>query len=202
MKDLKALGKYYHEFTPIERLNLYLKAYVRKDYAESDKLVDTCAKYKYILRDLDFTHKYDRLISIALLFMIQFQDVKNRLDSSECLTALFYEKIRVYDWIIGLLEQDLSKQEITAKIRHKLTQVEQKLPCATSLAEQKLVALKTEIEAYKGFCSEVGLDVDTAFKWLDNTVALDAPIIESLNNIAPDDTKLTERKQQYRDAWI
>lgn len=201
MKSYDNLTKNYDQFTPLERLNLFLKAQVRKDQAESDKLIETCPRLQYIQRDLRFTHKFDRLISIALLFMIEFQCVKNKLELSEYLTALFYEKIRIYDWIIGLLEQDLSKQEIINKIQHKLTQLEQQIPNAENIRDQKLIALKTEIEAYKQFCREVGLDVDTAFQWLDNTVVLDAPIIENLNNIAPDDARLTERKQQYKEAW-
>ena len=81
----------------MERLNLYLKARTREDYEESDKLIETCQRFQYVQRDLKFTHKFDRLLTIALLFMIEFQAANNKLELSEFITALLYEKTKIYE---------------------------------------------------------------------------------------------------------
>jgi|GEM_PF-3534776 len=202
MKKLNILDKYYNQFTPIERLNLYLKARVREDYEESDKLIETCQRFQYVQRDLKFTHKFDRLLTIALLFMIEFQAANNKLELSEFITALLYEKIKIYEWFVELLENDSSKQEITNTVQKKMAEIVPSSSIAEAVTNRKLISLKTEIEAYKQFCSDVGLDADTVLKWLGNDViALDDAVINDFNDVAPNDDYLIERKKQYQEVW-
>jgi hypothetical protein len=80
-------------------------------------------------------------------------------------------------------------------------QLQQKISSIEVLNSQKFIALKTEIEAYKQFCNKVGLGVDTAFAWLENTVVPDDFTVGCLNSIAPNEAKLTKRKQRHKKAW-
>jgi len=201
MKALHNLEKYYDQFIPMERLNLYLKARARKDYTESNKLIETCPRFQYIRRDLRFTHKFDRLISTALLFMLEFQKANHKLELSEFITGMLYEKERTYESIIELLEQGAPKQEIMAKARDKIAELNQQVTNIKTITNSKLIALKTEIEAYKQFCNDVGLDADTVIKWLGDDIVLDESVINDLNGIAPNDFYLIERKKQYREMW-
>jgi len=201
MKSLDTLEKYYDQFTPMERLNLYLKARIRKDYTESNKLIETCPLFQYIRRDLRFTHKFDRLISTALLFMLEFQGANSKLELSEFITMLLYEKIRTYEWMVELLEQDAPKQEIIAKTQNKIAELNQQTTTTKDIAHHKLTVLKTEIEAYRQFCNDAGLDADTVLSWCGKAVVLEQSLINDLNDVAPYDSDLVERKKQYEEAW-
>ncbi|MDP2828114.1 MAG: hypothetical protein Q8O37_05865 [Sulfuricellaceae bacterium] len=67
---MKDVSRHYDKLTPQERLALTVEAMARGDTEESDRLLESCPKQIYRINDPEFSWRFARLISLALMNLV------------------------------------------------------------------------------------------------------------------------------------
>lgn len=67
---MKDVSRHYDKLTPQERLALTVEAMARGDTVDSDRLFESCPKQIYRINDPEFSWRFSRLISLALMSLL------------------------------------------------------------------------------------------------------------------------------------
>ena len=70
--------KLYETFTPRERLALFFDAMARKDYAEVDRLTDTCERKSYRMQDAAYLQNLQCISMSCLHALLMISEAKSR----------------------------------------------------------------------------------------------------------------------------
>lgn len=68
----------YEKFTPRERLALFYEAMARKDYAEADRLADTCERKSYRMQDAAYLQNLQYIHLSCLNALLMMSEAKQR----------------------------------------------------------------------------------------------------------------------------
>jgi hypothetical protein len=80
MSKKNALGKLYDRLTPSERFRLDVEAHARGDEAESRRLVDSCPRRNYSMRDWAFSGRWQTTTQIVLAVCVELSQYMSRLN--------------------------------------------------------------------------------------------------------------------------
>src|ERR1035437_3386979 len=86
--------KLYETFTPRERLALFYEAMARKDYAEAERLADTCERKSYRMREASFQQNMQYIHMSCLHALLLIEDAKYR--AMAALGVLIYAQVKAH----------------------------------------------------------------------------------------------------------
>lgn len=75
---MKLNDTHYEKFTPRERLALFYEAMGRKDYAEADRLADTCERKSYRMQDSAYLQSLQHIHVFCLYTLLFIEEAKSR----------------------------------------------------------------------------------------------------------------------------
>jgi hypothetical protein len=200
MKNTEALTKYYHDFTPMERLNLVIAAITRDDNAEVEKLLKTCPRRHYTQRDAAFVDKYYRMVDIKNIFITNFEMYSDAAGLLYIIFLSLEDQIGIYEWAIELIGQNQSKKDALAETQKEIKQLNQLIVKVSEKYEWHVAKMKSALEAYRQFCHEVGVQEENALKWLEmeNLIMM---LSEHLKNTDANEEFLREIKNNFYKIW-
>jgi len=89
---MKLSDTLYEKFTPRERLALFYEAMSRKDYAEADRLADTCERKSYRMQDAAYLQNLQYIHLSCLHALLAISEAESRVAAAGALMLLAKEK--------------------------------------------------------------------------------------------------------------
>jgi predicted secreted protein len=89
---MKLTDTLYGKFTPRERLALFYEAMARKDYAEADRLADTCERKSYRMQDAAYLQNLQYIHLSCLYALLSISEAESRAVAALALLIHAQEK--------------------------------------------------------------------------------------------------------------
>ena len=85
---MKLTDTLYEKFTPRERLALFYEAMARKDYAEADRLADTCERKSYKMQDAAYLQNLQYIHVSCLHALLAISEAESRAAAAAALALI------------------------------------------------------------------------------------------------------------------
>ena len=89
---MKLSDTLYEKFTPRERLALFYEAMARKDYAEADRLADTCERKSYTMQDAAYLQNLQYIHLSCLHALLSISEAESRAAAAAAMMLLAKDK--------------------------------------------------------------------------------------------------------------
>lgn len=164
----KINDKLYDKFSPQERVDLTIAAFLREDEAEIERLKQTCPRKTYKMIDLDYQDSIKQFLHHYLSFAMLFQSYYTQL--MECEAYIVTGRALVFGYEAGFELASTEPNSLALEAQQKMYQEAfQK----HEIRRQSLVAdLKAVYQGYLFACEKLKLNLEAVSSyWMKNLSA-------------------------------